>query len=113
MKLAAFCDKETAVGLRFAGIHELFIASDDTVIPMFQEVTKRTDIGVLIITEKIAFDLDTMLKEFRIHKKLPIIVEIPDKTGKVKDHIDIVSHLIKRAVGMDVSKKKNNERMEK
>lgn len=105
MKLAALCDQETAVGLRFAGIHELFIPQQGTVLPVFQEVTKRTDIGVVIITEKIARELGTMLKEFRIHKKLPIFVEIPDKTGKIEDHVDIVSHLIKRAVGMDVGKK--------
>jgi vacuolar-type H+-ATPase subunit F/Vma7 len=72
---------------------------------LFQDLTKRTDVGVVLITEKIAQDLGSMLKDFRIHQKYPIFIEIQDKKGKLEDHVDIVSHLIKRAVGMDVSKK--------
>jgi V/A-type H+-transporting ATPase subunit F len=105
MKIAALCDQETAVGLRLAGIHELFIPKQVTMIALFQDLTKRTDIGIVLITEPIARDLGLELKEFRIHKKHPIFVEIPDKKGKLEDHVDIVSHLIKRAVGLDVNKK--------
>ena len=105
MKLAALCDQETAVGLRFTGMQDLYIAQPETVQALFQELTKRTDIGVVIITERIAHELGSVLKDFRLHKKLPIFVEIPDKKGKLKDHVDIVSHLIKRAVGIDISKK--------
>jgi V/A-type H+-transporting ATPase subunit F len=105
MKIAALCDKETAVGLRFAGVHDLFIPKQETLIHLFQDLTKRTDIGIVLITEHFAQNLGIELKEFRIHKKHPIFVEIPDKKGKLEDHVDIVSHLIKRAVGLDVSKK--------
>lgn len=105
MKIAALVDQETAVGLRLAGVHELFIPTQETVRSMFHDLTKRTDIGVVIITEQIAQDLGTVLKEFRIHQKRPIFVEIPDKKGKREGHIDIVSYLIKRAVGIDVSRK--------
>lgn len=105
MKLAALCDKETAVGLRFTGIQDIYITQPETLQTQFLELTKRTDIGVVIITERITQELGTLLKEFRLHKKLPIFVEIPNKRGKLADHVDIVSHLIKRAVGIDVSKK--------
>ena len=105
MKLAALCDSETAIGLRFAGVHDLYLTQQETVHAMFQELIKRTDVGIVIITEKIAQDLGNTLKDFRIHQKQPIFVEIPDKKGKLEDHVDIVSHLIKRAVGIDVSKK--------
>lgn len=105
MKLAALCDQETAVGLRLTGMQDLYVASLETVQTQFQELTKRTDIGVVIVTERIAHELGNVLKDFRIHNKLPVFVEIPDKKGKMEDHVDIVSHLIKRAVGIDVSKK--------
>jgi V/A-type H+-transporting ATPase subunit F len=105
MKLTALCDQETAVGLRLAGVHELFIPHHGTLFSMFQELTKRTDVGIVIISEKVAHDLGNVLKDYRIHEKRPIFVEIPDKKGKLEDHVDIVSHLIKRAVGLDVSKK--------
>ncbi|PNX46553.1 MAG: hypothetical protein BV459_06180 [Thermoplasmata archaeon M11B2D] len=105
MKIAALADKETATGLRFAGVHTLVIPTQDTLLSMFQDLIKNDDIGVVITTERIAQDLGATLKDFRIHQKRPIIVEIPDKKGKIDGHIDIVSHLIKKAVGIDVSKK--------
>ena len=105
MKVAALCDKETAVGLQLTGVRECYVPDSKSASALFQELTKRTDVGVIIITEKIAKDLDMALKDFHLHKKTPIFVEIPDKKGKLKDHVDIVSVLIKRAVGIDVSKK--------
>jgi len=104
MKIAALCDKDTAVGLRLAGVHEIFI-SEGNPIKFFDQIIEKNDIGILFITEKITKDISKYLKEFRLQNETPIIIEIPDKTGHVEDHIDFVSLLIKKAVGIDVSKK--------
>ena len=103
MKLAAFCDKDTAVGMRFAGIYELFIP-DRNILDIWNQIIERDDIGILFLTEKIATDLGKYLREFRIRNNIPIIVEIPDKKGRMKDHVDFVSHLIKKAVGIEIKK---------
>ena len=105
MKLAALCDKDTAVGFRISGIKDVFVP-DSNVLQIFNQVTERNDIGILFITEKIVEELDIYLKEFRIRNNIPIIVEIPDKKGRIKEHIDFISHLIKKAVGIEVSKEK-------
>jgi V/A-type H+-transporting ATPase subunit F len=104
MKLAAICDRDTAVALRLAGVHELFVA-DDNPVKMLDEISERTDIGVLFITEKFAQSISKYLKDFRLLHVTPIIIEIPDKKGRLKDHVDFVSHLIKKAVGIDIDKK--------
>ena len=104
MKLAAISDKDTSVGLRLAGVHELFI-SDENPVKILDEISERDDIGVLFITEKIAKDISKDLKEFRMRHDTPIIVEIPDKKGRMGDHVDYISHLIKKAVGIDIGKK--------
>ncbi|KYK25991.1 hypothetical protein AYK20_09175 [Thermoplasmatales archaeon SG8-52-1] len=103
MKLAAFCDKDTAVGMRLAGIYELFIP-DKNILEIWNQIKEREDIGILFLTEKIATDLGKYLREFRIRNNIPIIVEIPDKKGRMKDHVDFVSHLIKKAVGIEIKK---------
>jgi len=105
MKLAGFCDKDTATGLRLAGVKELFIP-DDNELPLWNEIKERDDIGILFVTEKIVQALDKHLKDFRIIYNVPIIIEIPDKKGRKKDHVDFVSHLIKKAVGIEVDKEK-------
>ena len=103
MRLAAICDNDTAVGMRLAGVNDLFIPNDNT-LDVWNKITERDDIGILFITEKIAEDLGKYLKEFRIRNNIPIIVEIPDKKGRISDHVDFVSHLIKKAVGIEVNK---------
>ena len=104
MKLAAICERDTAVGLRIAGIHELLIPEENPVNTLDQ-IGERDDIGVVFITEKIAQDISKYLKDFRMQHDTPIIVEIPDKKGRLDDHVDFISHLIKKAVGIDIGKK--------
>ena len=88
-------------------MHELFISKEDSK-KIFDEISERTDIGILFITEKIADEISKFLKEFRLQNDTPIIVEIPDKTGRKEDHVDFVSHLIKKAVGIDINGKKGS-----
>jgi V/A-type H+-transporting ATPase subunit F len=105
MKIAAICDNDTAVGLRLAGLIELYIPNNDAV-KIWNQISERDDIGIVFITEKIAEELDKYLKDYRIRNNIPIVVEIPDKKGHKKDHKDFVSLLIKKAVGVEVSKGK-------
>lgn len=103
MKLAALCDKDTAVGLRLAGIQEIYV-SEGNEVKLWNQISERDDIGIVFINEKIAEDLDKYLKEYRLRNNVPIIIEIPDKKGRRKDHVDFVSHLIKKAVGVEINK---------
>ena len=101
MKLAALCDKDTAVGLRLAGIQETYVSKGNEV-ELWTQISERDDIGIVFINEKIAENLDKDLKEYRLRNNIPIIIEIPDKKGRRKDHVDFVSHLIKKAVGVEI-----------
>ena len=105
MKIAALCDKDTAVGLQLAGIKETYVSKED-VAKIWNELSNRDDVGIIFVTEKIAEDLKRELKDFRLQNNIPIILEIPDKKGRIKDHVDFVSHLIKKAVGVEISKEK-------
>jgi V/A-type H+-transporting ATPase subunit F len=104
MKLAAIVDSDTAVGLRLGGIHEVYIPGDSP-RTVLDQIEDQEDIGVLFITEEIADTMQNDLKEFRLRHDTPIIVEIPNKQGRSKDHVDYISHLIKKAVGIDITKK--------
>jgi len=105
MKIAALCDKDTAVGLQLAGIKETYVSDKDT-RNLWSEISERDDVGIVFITEKVAEYLKRELKDFRLQNNIPIILEIPDKKGRIKDHVDFVSHLIKKAVGVEISKEK-------
>lgn len=101
MKMAALCDNDTAIGFRLAGIQDLFVPNNNEK-ELWNKICERDDIGILFITERIADALGKYLKEFRVSHNTPIIVEIPDKKGKMKDHVDFISQLIKKAVGVEI-----------
>jgi V/A-type H+-transporting ATPase subunit F len=105
MKIAALCDIDTATGLHLAGVKEVHVPKNNT-REIWLEVSERNDLGILFITEPVAEEIEKELKEFRVRKDVPIIIEIPDKKGRKKDHIDYISHLIKKAVGVEVKKGK-------
>ena len=104
MKLAAICDNDTAVGLRLAGVHEVHVVKERNALEIWNQISNMDDIGIIFITEKFAEILDKYLKDFRIRNNLPIVVEIPDKKGRRTDHVDFVSQLIKKAVGIEVNR---------
>ena len=104
MKIAGICDNDTAMGLRLAGIKEVYVPNGDAV-KIWNEISDRDDIGIVFITEKIVEDIGKYLKDYRIRNNVPIVVEIPDKKGRRSEHLDFVSHLIKKAVGVEVGKK--------
>ena len=101
MKIAALCDIDTAVGFRLAGIQDIFVPNGNEK-ELWNKICEQENIGIIFITEKIADALGQYLKEFRIIHNIPIIVEIPDKKGRRKDHVDFISQLIKKAVGVEI-----------
>jgi len=101
MKMAALCDNDTAVGFKLVGIQDLFVPNGNAK-ELWNKICEKDDIGILFITEEIAETLGKYLKEFRVIHDTPIIVEIPDKKGRMKDHIDFISQLIKKAVGVEI-----------
>ena len=107
MNIIGFCDTDTAIGLRLAGIQDLRIPTPDLsdIMNLWNTVEEESDtIGIILITENLAEHLGQQLREFRLRNSIPIVIEIPDKKGRKTDHIDYVSYLMKKAVGMDIKK---------
>jgi V/A-type H+-transporting ATPase subunit F len=100
MKIVALGDNETLTALRLAGLTETYATKDK-----FIECTTDKEVGLILITEKIAAELSAQINEIRQQKLFPIIVEIPDKTGPQKQE-DRIGKIIKRAVGVELGKEK-------
>jgi V/A-type H+-transporting ATPase subunit F len=103
MKIAAFCDHDTATGFRLAGVKDIFIPVGNEK-EIWNKITERNDIGILLISEQISQNLDKYIRDYRYANNIPIILEIPDKKGRIKDHVDFISYLIKKAVGIEVNR---------
>jgi V/A-type H+-transporting ATPase subunit F len=102
MKIAVVADEDTVTGLKLAGVNETFIInSPEEAESKIRSLSDRADIGLIIITEQIGVKIRKLISDI-IKKGIPIILEIPDKTGPLKGVEDPIRELVKKAVGVDI-----------
>lgn len=91
-------DKDTVTGFSLAGVKKKVTAeSRDETKNAFEEFMHMPDMKVIIITEKLAEDIREEIDRHR--GTWPVVVEIPDKKGKM-ERTDPVERLIKKVTGV-------------
>lgn len=104
MSIAVIADPDTVTGFRLGGVKEGYPVKDmkdaeDTL----KEVFKK-DISIIITTEKIGDSLRETIDRLTSSSALPMIIEIPDKTGPSERVTDPIRELIKRVIGVEMVK---------
>jgi len=103
MRIAAIGDSDMITGFGLIGVKELYeVTPDKTEIEkVFKEVASNKEIGIIIISSLLAdFVRDQIKRTNETKKIIPVIIEIPDKSG-VSEH-DPFEELIKKAVGVSI-----------
>lgn len=94
-KIAVMGDEDTVVGFKFGGIKDGYIITNkEEAKKTFENLIKEKDI--IIITENIADKLRSEINKIS-EEPLPIIIEIPDKTGPSKKTVDPMRELVKKS----------------
>jgi V/A-type H+-transporting ATPase subunit F len=102
MKIGVVGDFDTVTGFRLAGVKETYdVEEPEAAVEALKKLMKE-DIGVIIITERLADQIRDETEELIEEKTLPIIVEIPDKKGPIEGKADPIMALIKKAVGVEI-----------
>lgn len=101
-KIAIIGDTDTVVGFRLAGILNSDIPSNasETRQAMLN-FSQDQNISIIIITEPLAEDVRETIEELS-ERPYPVIVEIPDKTGRLEGKESPVRRLVKRAIGVEL-----------
>lgn len=102
MKIGVVGDFDTVTGFRLAGVKETYDVEEPGAVMEALKKLMKEDIGVIIITERLADQIRDETAELIEGKTLPIIVEIPDKKGPIEGKADPIMALIKKAVGVEV-----------
>lgn len=92
-------DADTLVGMRLAGIEGSLVHSKEEALSLIEKA-KTDDIGMVLITPKIAKNCRAELVELKQQNK-PLIVEIPDSDPE-NNPADSVSDYIRDAVGIKI-----------
>ncbi len=105
-KIAVIADSATTTGFRLAGIEHTFALSrQEEAEAKLSELLADSPYGIIIVTEGLLENCDWRLKKRVEATAKPIVVPIPSAQGPIEQE-ESISMLIKRALGIDLSKKK-------
>ncbi len=90
---------DTLVGMAIVGIKGEVIHEKDRIIKKLNELRKDPQIYMIIVTEKVSALIPNEIRELKLSKKSPLVVEIPDRHGSVKSNGWLMGY-VKEAVGL-------------
>lgn len=100
MKMFLISDNvDTYTGMRLAGVNGVVIHSREHLKTHLDKVLLDKTIGVLLITEKLSNEFPEIINDIKLNRKLPLIVEIPDRHGTGRKP-DFITAYVNEAIGL-------------
>lgn len=90
---------DTYTGMRLAGVDGIVIHSRKHLKEQLEKVMANKEIGVVLITEKLSTEFPDIIAEIKLHRRLPLIVEIPDRHGTGRK-ADFITSYVSEAIGL-------------
>lgn len=90
---------DTYTGMRLAGVDGVVVHERKELREQLEKILQDKSIGIVLLTEKFGREFPDILDEFRLDRKIPLLIEIPDRhgTGRKKDFI---TSYITEAIGL-------------
>lgn len=100
MKMYLISDNvDTLTGLRLAGVEGVVVHKRDELRSALENVMKDPDVGVILLTEKFGKTFPDMIDEIKLNRKMPLLIEIPDRHGTGRSKNFITSY-VNDAIGL-------------
>ena len=101
MQFYVIADEHTVTGFKLVGIDGEVVESADEAREALKKAFSSTEIGIVVLTEKIASSVREEVEEFVFGHSFPLIIEIPDRTGPMEERVSI-RQMVRSAVGVKV-----------
>jgi len=99
MKTIVIADEDTVIGFSLAGVPGKIVATATEASNAFEQVTQTADVGILLITERVAQLIREKVDHWIIGGGQPLIVEIPDSQGPLENR-RTPHEFVKSAIGV-------------
>ncbi|HKL99013.1 MAG TPA: V-type ATP synthase subunit F [Mobilitalea sp.] len=90
---------DTYTGMKLAGVDGVVIHSNKHLKQQLDIATADKTIGIILITEKLSAQYPAIIDDVKLNRKLPLIVEIPDRHGTGRKKNFITSY-VNEAIGL-------------
>ena len=94
-------NRDTYVAMRLAGINGVIVHEREEILEAMKQALDDSSIGILILTELILEKVEKEVMSLKLHRKYPLIVEIPDRHGQRRD-ANYITKLINESVGIKI-----------
>lgn len=92
---------DTQKGMRLAGIEGIVIHAKNEVTREIDICLSNKEIGIILITEKLASMIPGRIDEIRLNMPSPLLVVIPDRHG-TKRAPDSITRYVRDAIGVKI-----------
>ena len=100
MKMYLISDNvDTLTGLRLAGVEGVVVHERAELKSALEHVMEDREIAVILLTEKFGREFPDMIDEIKLNRKMPLLIEIPDRHGTGRSKNFITSY-VNEAIGL-------------
>lgn len=100
MKMYLISDNvDTLAGMRLAGVEGSLVHERDELKKELDKALADKSIGIILLTEKFGREFPEIIDDVKLKRKLPLIVEIPDRHGTGRKP-DFITSYVNQAIGL-------------
>lgn len=100
MKMFLISDNiDTYTGMRLAGVDGVVVHEKEVLREKLNEALADKELGILLITEKLSQEFPEVINDVKLNRKLPLVVEIPDRHGTGR-RPDFITAYVNEAIGL-------------
>lgn len=92
---------DTKVGMRLAGIKGVIVHDRESTLIELNNAMQHKDIGIILITEKLASLVNEEIGKLKLNMDIPLIVVIPDRHGTTRNR-DLITQYVKESIGLKI-----------
>ncbi len=100
MKMYLISDNvDTYTGMRLAGIEGAVVHERPELKEELDRAIADKSIGIILLTEKFGKEFPDIIDDVRLNRRIPLIIEIPDRHGTGRSP-DFITSYVNEAIGL-------------
>ena len=92
---------DTLAGMRLAGVRGVVVHEPDEVRAALEQACADKDVGLVLMTDKLVAANADMVFEYKLKRRRPLIVEMPDRHSE-QNPGDSIKRYISEVVGVKI-----------
>ena len=100
MKMFLISDNvDTLTGMRLAGVEGCIVHERAELRKALEDAIANKENGIILLTEKFGREFPDIIDDVRLNRRLPLLIEIPDRHGTGRKQ-DFITSYVSEAIGI-------------